>query len=61
MEDVKKRTAYSGIKSRNLTPTSLDLTIELRTKEDADLIRDIQAFEGVQSVALLKHDGETSF
>lgn len=61
MEVVKKRTAYSGIKSRNLTPTSLDLTIELRTKEDADLIRDIQAIEGVQSVALLKHDGETSF
>ena len=61
MEVVKKRTAYSGVKSRNLTPTSLDLTIELRTKEDADLIRDIQAIEGVQSVALLKHDGETSF
>lgn len=58
---VKKRTAYSGVKSRNLTSTSLDLTIELRTKEDADLIRDIQAIEGVQSVALLKHDGETSF
>lgn len=61
LEVVKKRTAYSGVKSRNLTPTSLDLTIELRTKEDADLIRDIQAIEGVQSVALLKHDGETSF
>lgn len=61
MEVVKKRTAYSGVKSRNLTSTSLDLTIELRTKEDADLIRDIQAIEGVQSVALLKHDGETSF
>ncbi|MBQ4259925.1 MAG: DUF4956 domain-containing protein [Lachnospiraceae bacterium] len=61
MEVVKKRTAYSGVKSRNLTPTSLDLTIELRTKEDADLIRDIQAIEGVQSVALLKHDGETGF
>ena len=58
---VKKRAAYSSVKSRNLTQTSLDLTIELRTKEDAALVRDIQAIEGVQSVALLKHDGETTF
>lgn len=58
---VKKRTTYSSVKSRNLTNTSLDLTIELRTKEDAALIREIQAMEGVQSVALLKHDGETTF
>jgi uncharacterized membrane protein YhiD involved in acid resistance len=61
MEVVKKRTAYSCVKSRNITPTFLDLTIELRTKEDATLIRDIQAIQGVQSVTLLKHDGETSF
>ena len=58
---LKKRAAYSSVKSRNLTTTSLDLTIELRTKEDETLVRDIQAIEGVQSVALLKHDGETTF
>lgn len=58
---VKKRASYSSVKSRNLTLTSLDLTIELRTKEDATLVRDIQAIEGVQSVTLLKHDGETTF
>lgn len=58
---VKNRAAYSSVKARNLTLTSLDLTIELRTKEDAALVRDIQAIEGVQSVALLKHDGEATF
>lgn len=61
VDAVKKRAAYFSVKSRNLTQTSLDLTIELRTKEDASLVRDIQAIKGVQSVALLKHDGETTF
>lgn len=58
---VKKRTSCFTVKSRNLTLTSLDLTIELRTKEDAVLVREIQAIEGVQGVTLLKHDGETTF
>jgi len=58
---VKDRAAYFSVKSRNLTLTSLDLTIELRTKEDAALVQDIQAIEGVQSVALLKHAGEATF
>lgn len=58
---VKKRTSCFAVKSRNLTLTSLDLTIELRTKEDAALVREIQAIEGVQGVTLLKHDGETTF
>lgn len=58
---VKKRTSCFAVKSRNLTLTSLDLTIELRTKEDAVLVREIQAIEGVQGVTLLKHDGEATF
>ena len=58
---LKKGAAYHSVKSRNLTSSTLDLTIELRTKEDSALVRDVQAIEGVQSVALLKHDGETTF
>ena len=40
---VKKRTSYFSIKSRNLTSDYLDLTIELRTKEDMDLVKEIHA------------------
>lgn len=58
---IKKRTAHYSIKSRNLTLRNFDFTIELRTKEDMALVRDIQAVAGVQSVALLKHDGEATF
>ena len=61
LDVVASESKYYKVKSRNITPTFLDLTIELRTKEDATLIRDIQAIQGVQSVTLLKHDGETSF
>ena len=49
------------IKSRNMTASSLDLIIELRTANGAELIGQIVAVEGVASASLLSHDGEVTF
>lgn len=58
---VKKYAVHSMIKARNMTMDSLDMTIEVRTKEDAELLKAVMAVSGVSSASLLKHDGEVTF
>lgn len=49
------------VKSRNLTKQTMDLTMELRTDQEADLIRAVTSLEGVDAASLLSHDGEVTF
>lgn len=61
IEEIKKGTKYLKIKSRNMTRDALDLVIEVRTKEGAELIQRIMEIKGVASASLLSHDGEVTF
>lgn len=58
---VKKYEKHFTIKSRNLTDTSLDLVIELRTARGGELVREVMGVKDVTSAALLSHDGEATF
>lgn len=58
---VKQYVKHFSIKSRNLTSSTLDLTIELRTDTGGKLVRDLIDVEGVVSANLLMHDGEVTF
>ena len=49
------------VKSRNMTSSTLDLIIEMRTAQGAELIQQIVAVEGITSASLLSHDGEVTF
>ena len=60
-ETVKKYVKYLQVKSRNMTDSSLDLVIELRTAEGSALVRDVKKISGVTAVSLLAHDGEVTF
>jgi len=61
MNVVKKYAKYANVKSRNLTSTSVDLTIEVRTKEGKELVKEVNNIKDVLSVSLLTHDGEATF
>ena len=61
VETVKKYAGHYHIKSRNLTASSMDLVLELRTDRGGELVRDIMAQEGVTSASLMSHDGEVTF
>ena len=61
IEEIKKETKYLKVKSRNMTKDALDLVIEVRTKEGAELIQRIMEIKGVTSASLLSHDGEVTF
>ena len=60
-EVVNEFDKHHHIKSRNMTANSLDLIIELRTADGGELIGQIMGLEGIQSAALLSHDGEVTF
>lgn len=61
MEVVKKYSTNSSVKSRNMTSTTLDMTIEVRTKEGNNLVREMMKLESVNSASLLAHDGEVTY
>ena len=58
---VKKYSKHYTIKARNVTQSSLDMTIEINTKEVSELIKNITTIDGVYNVSALAHDGEVTF
>ncbi len=61
MTVVKSYSKHCAVKSRNMTKTTLDLIVELRTSEGSSLIRDVLGIESVESASLMAHDGEVTF
>ena len=60
-KEISAFTKYYKIKSRNMTATTLDFTVELRTANGDQLVEKLMNIKGVTSVSLLSHDGETVF
>lgn len=58
LDTVKKYSKHYKIKSRNLTPNSLDLIIEINVEEDSKLVHEMLKIDGVTSASILTHDGE---
>ncbi len=58
---VKKYVRHFSIKSRNMTESTLDLVVELRTAQGSELLQEVMGLEGVTSASLLAHDGEVTF
>lgn len=61
MEILDKYSRHSTVKSRNMTRSSLDMIVEIRTGAGSELLQEILAVEGVRSASLLSHDGEVTF
>ena len=56
---VKEKGAYK-IKSKNITAKGMDMILEVRSKNEKELVDQLSELEGVSSVSLLAHDGEVS-
>ena len=61
IEVVKKYSGYHQVKARNMSGDNLDLTIEVRVNDGAELVKDVNKIEGISAVSLLSHDGEVTF
>ena len=61
LDVVKKYIKYYRVKSRTLSMGRMDLIVEVRVREEAALVKEASALEGMDSVSLLSHDGETTY
>lgn len=61
LEVVARYAGYYKVKSRSLSAQQLDMVVELRVKEEKELVRGVSGLEGIHSVSLLAHDGEVTF
>ena len=61
LEVVERLAGYYRVKSRSLSAEQLDMVVELRVKEEKELVQGINELEGVYGVSLLAHDGEVTF
>lgn len=61
MKIVETYARYYKVKSRNLMPERCNLVIELRLKQEYELVQAVSALEDVQSVSLVSHDGEVTY
>lgn len=58
---VKKYAKHNSVKSRNMTRSSLNMVIEVRTAEASSLLAEVLRVWSVDSAALMAHDGEVTF
>ena len=61
METVEKYSAHSKVKSRNMNAESLNMVIEVRVKECAECIREINRLDGIRNVSMVSQEGEVTF
>lgn len=60
-DSLKKYSRSYKIKARNISGSNLDTIIEVKTKEERELVNEISQIEEVSCVSLLSHDGEVTF
>ena len=60
-EILKHDAKHFKIKSRNITTTGMDMIVELKTKQEGQLIANVSALDGVHSATLMTHDGEVNY
>lgn len=55
---VKEQGGSYKVKSKNITKSGMDLILEVKTKNDKELVNKISELKGITAVSLLAHDGE---
>ena len=58
MEAISAHSKYHKVKSKNITASGFDMVLEIKTKEDSELLNAVKEVEGVTALSLLEHDGE---
>lgn len=58
LERVEKNCSYRKVKARSATRSGLNLALEVRLKEEENLIADLMAMEHVVSASLVEHEGD---
>lgn len=55
---VKQFASYMTVKSRNLKKSGIDMIIEVKTKQEKELLKAICNIDSIECASLLNNDGE---
>lgn len=58
IECIKKTSRYVKVKSRNLKKNGADYIFEVHTKQEKQLLEDLDKIEAIAQLSLLSHEGE---
>lgn len=58
---IEDYSSSTKVKSRNMNAQSLNMVIEVKIKEEAECIREVNRLKGINSVSLISQDGEVTF
>ena len=61
MEIVKLLSTLYKVKARNLTKDHLDMAIEIRVKNESELLSKLMEIDSVLSASLVSHEGDVTF
>ena len=61
IKKVKEYCKYFKIKSRNIRENNCNLVMEVRVKEEYQLVQAVKEVKGIKNVSLVSHDGEAVF
>ena len=61
MKTVGTFCRYYRVKSRNLSKGRCNLVLEVRAREEYEMMQKLEEIEGLESVSLVSHDGEVTF
>ena len=61
VKKIKEYCKYFKIKSRNIRENNCNLVLEVRVKEEYQLVQQVKSVKGVKNVSLVSHDGEAVF
>lgn len=58
---IKQFSGYYKVKSRNLMKERCNLIVEVRIKQEYELVQAVSEMDGIMKVSLVSHDGEVTF
>lgn len=58
---VEQKSTYHKVKARNRKKNGMDMILEVRTKQEKELLKELESLAGVEQISLLTHEGEVRF
>ncbi len=61
VKSVEQKSSYRKVKARNRKKNGMDMILEVRTKQEKELLAELENMNGVEQISLLTHEGEVRF
>ena len=58
---VEQKSSYRKVKARNRKKNGMDMILEVKTKQEKELLSELERAIGVEQISLLTHEGEVRF